>query len=56
MAGPLVVATAVALAGCAVPVAAGLEEGDANRVVVALDHAGIDALRRPTPRRRAASA
>ncbi|HSO33585.1 MAG TPA: hypothetical protein VLT33_13725 [Labilithrix sp.] len=38
-----------ALAGCAVPVAAGLEEGDANRVVVALDHAGIDAVKEADP-------
>jgi type III secretion protein J len=37
------------LAGCAVPVAAGLEEGDANRVVVALDHAGIDATKEVDP-------
>ena len=38
-----------ALAGCAVPVAAGLEEGDANRVVVALDQAGIDAAKEADP-------
>jgi type III secretion protein J len=37
------------LAGCAVPVAAGLEEGDANRVVVALDQAGIDAAKEADP-------
>ena len=37
------------LTGCAVPVAAGLEEGDANRVVVALDQAGIDAVKDPDP-------
>lgn len=37
------------LVGCAVPVAAGLEEGDANRVVVALDHAGIDAAKEADP-------
>jgi len=35
--------------GCAVPVAAGLEEGDANRVVVALDRAGIDAAKEVDP-------
>ncbi|MBX3186961.1 MAG: hypothetical protein KF819_08100 [Labilithrix sp.] len=35
--------------GCAVPVAAGLEETDANRVVVALDHAGIDAAKEADP-------
>jgi type III secretory pathway lipoprotein EscJ len=37
------------LAGCAVPVAAGLEEGDANRVVVALDQQGIDAAKEIDP-------
>src|SRR3954466_14100333 len=37
------------LAGCAVPVAAGLDEGDANRVVVALDQAGIDASKEADP-------
>lgn len=37
------------LAGCAVPVATGLEEGDANRVVVALDQAGIDAAKEADP-------
>jgi type III secretion protein J len=37
------------MSGCAVPVAAGLEEGDANRVVVALDHAGIDASKEADP-------
>ena len=39
----------VTLAGCAVPIAAGLEEGDANRVVVALDQAGIDAAKESDP-------
>src|SRR5437868_5830871 len=33
----------VGCAGCAVPVAAGLDEGQANRVVVALDKAGVGA-------------
>lgn len=36
-------------AGCAVPVAAGLDEVDANRVVVALDQAGIDAVKEVDP-------
>lgn len=36
-------------AGCAVPVAAGLDETDANRVVVALDQAGIDAVKEADP-------
>ena len=37
------------LVGCAVPIAGGLEEGDANRVVVALDQAGIDAAKEADP-------
>lgn len=36
-------------AGCAVPVAAALDEPDANRVVVALDQSGIDAAKEPDP-------
>jgi len=43
------VSLAMLLAGCAVPVAAGLEEGDANRVVVALDQQGIDAAKEADP-------
>lgn len=39
----------LALTGCAVPVAAGLEETDANRVVVALDQAGIDVAKEADP-------
>jgi len=39
----------LAVAGCAVPVAAGLDEGDANRVVVTLDQAGIDASKDVDP-------
>jgi type III secretion protein J len=38
-----------ALAGCAVPIAGGLDEGDANRVIVALDQAGIDAAKELDP-------
>jgi type III secretion protein J len=37
------------LAGCAVPVAAGLDENDANRIVVALDRAKIDATKEVDP-------
>ena len=44
-----VVAAALLLAGCTVPVAAGLDEGDANRIVVALDHVGIDATKEIDP-------
>lgn len=40
---------ALFLTGCAVPVAAGLDEPDANRVVVALDQAGIDAAKDVDP-------
>jgi type III secretion protein J len=39
----------VLLSGCAVPIAAGLDEGDANRVVVALDQSGIDASKEADP-------
>ena len=42
--------TLVAFAsGCAVPVAAALDETDANRVVVALDQSGIDATKEADP-------
>ncbi len=44
-----VAAAALALTGCSVPVAAALDEGDANRVVVALDQAGIDASKEADP-------
>src|SRR5262249_9830168 len=36
-------------AGCTAPVAGGLDEGQANRVVVALDHAGIGADKEADP-------
>ena len=42
-------ALALLLTGCAVPVAAGLDEPDANRVVVALDQSGIDAAKEADP-------
>ena len=35
--------------GCAVPVAAGLEEPEANKVVVALDQVGVDAVKEADP-------
>jgi type III secretion protein J len=44
-----VVALAFALAGCTVPVAAGLDEGDANRIVIALDRAKIDGAKETDP-------
>ena len=37
------------VSACAVPIAGGLEETDANRVVVALDHAGVDATKEADP-------
>lgn len=37
------------LSGCSAPVAASLDEDDANRVVVALDQAGIDATKEADP-------
>jgi type III secretion protein J len=43
------VALWVGAAGCAVPVAGGLEESDANRIVVALDRAIIDATKEADP-------
>jgi type III secretion protein J len=48
----LVVALAALVAvvgGCTVPVAAGVEEGDANRIVVALDRASVDATKEVDP-------
>jgi type III secretion protein J len=43
------VIAALLLAGCAVPIAGGLDEVDANRIVVALDHAAIDATKEGDP-------
>jgi type III secretion protein J len=37
------------LMGCSVPVAASLDEDDANRIVLALDHANIDATKEVDP-------
>jgi type III secretion protein J len=37
------------MAGCTVPVAGGLDEAQANRVVVALDHAGVGGDKEPDP-------
>jgi len=39
----------LALSGCAVPVAGGLDEGDANRIVIALDRASIEATKETDP-------
>lgn len=46
---PLAFALAVLATGCAVPVAAALDEPDANRVIVALDGSGIDASKEVDP-------
>jgi type III secretion protein J len=35
--------------GCSVPVAGALDDGEANRVVVALDRTGVDATKEPDP-------
>lgn len=45
----LALVLAVLLAACAVPVAGGLDEGDANRIVVALDHASIESTKEADP-------
>jgi len=39
----------VALTGCTVPVAGALDDDEANRVVVALDRASVDATKEPDP-------
>lgn len=44
-----VLLAALLLGGCAVPVAGGLEDGDANRVVAALDRVGIEAVKESDP-------
>ena len=49
VAGFLAAFLAAFLAGCSVPVAVGLDEADANRVVMALDHAGVDATKDVDP-------
>ena len=40
---------ALVCSGCAVPVAAGLDDPEANRIVVALDRAGIDSAKEVDP-------
>jgi type III secretion protein J len=42
-------AALVLVCGCAVPVAGALDDGEANRVVVALDRASLDATKEPDP-------
>ncbi len=43
------VALALVLAACSVPVAGGLDEGDANRIVVALDRASVESTKEVDP-------
>jgi type III secretion protein J len=43
------VALALAVVACAVPVAGGLDEGEANRIVATLDRAGIEATKEGDP-------
>jgi type III secretion protein J len=45
----LAIGALLALSGCAVPIAAGLDEGDANRIVVALEDNGVAAHKEPDP-------
>jgi type III secretion protein J len=45
----LAIAALLLLSGCAVPIAAGLDETDANRVVVALEDNGVAAHKEPDP-------
>src|SRR5438477_6199960 len=40
---------AILVAGCTVPIAGGLDEGQANRVIVALDHAGVGGEKESDP-------
>lgn len=42
-------ALALAVASCSVPVAGGLDEGDANRIVVALDRANVESTKEVDP-------
>jgi type III secretion protein J len=45
----LVIWLSLVLAGCTVPIAGGLDEGQANRVVVALDRAGVGGEKEADP-------
>jgi type III secretion protein J len=47
--GVRVLVAGVALAGCAVPIEAGLDDAEANRVFLALDRAGVDAMKEQDP-------
>ena len=46
---PLLLVALALLAGCTVPVAAGLDENDANRILLALDRAKVDAVKEIDP-------
>jgi type III secretion protein J len=45
----VVSAAAIVLVGCAVPVEVGLDDAEANRVFLALDRAGVDAMKEQDP-------
>src|SRR5580704_9412047 len=45
----LCLALGFVVVGCMVPVAGGLDEGEANRIVTALDRAGIEATKEGDP-------
>ena len=45
----LVLACVLTLVACSVPVASGLDESDANRIVLALDRANVDATKESDP-------
>jgi type III secretion protein J len=46
---PLLLVASAALMACAVPVAGGLDDSEANRVFVALDRASVDAVKEQDP-------
>ncbi len=46
---PGILACILGLTGCGVPVAVGIDESDANRVMLSLDHAGVDATKETDP-------
>jgi type III secretion protein J len=46
---PIVLVAPVVMAACAVPVAGGLDDAEANRIFVALDRASVDAVKEQDP-------
>jgi type III secretion protein J len=45
----LLLVLTLGITACGVPVAVGLDESDANRVILSLDHAGVDATKEVDP-------